>query len=70
MPEVIKTREMYDERGDDGKRKYTVTHIGETFGVSGKTVYRHLAPDAQTITPTLTSKAVNYRSSPLLCRPL
>jgi hypothetical protein len=44
---VIKAHEMYDERGAEGKRKYTVAQIGETFGVSRKTVYRHLAPGAR-----------------------
>ena len=37
-------RGMYDETGADGKRKYTVAEIAETFGVSRKTVYRHLEP--------------------------
>ena len=37
---------MYEENGDDGKRKYTVAAIAETFGVSRKTVYRHLEPSA------------------------
>ena len=37
-------RGMYDETGGDGKRKYTVAEIAETFGVSRKTVYRHLEP--------------------------
>src|SRR5689334_19457292 len=37
-------RGMYEEKGDDGKRKYTVAEIAETFGVSRKTVYRHLEP--------------------------
>jgi DNA invertase Pin-like site-specific DNA recombinase len=37
-------RGMYQEKGDDGKRKYTVAEIAETFGVSRKTVYRHLEP--------------------------
>ena len=35
---------MYDETGADGRRKYTVAEIAETFGVSRKTVYRHLEP--------------------------
>jgi DNA invertase Pin-like site-specific DNA recombinase len=35
---------MYEEKGDDGKRKYTVAEIAETFSVSRKTVYRHLEP--------------------------
>ena len=37
-------RGMYEEKGDDGRRKYTVAEIAETFGVSRKTVYRHLEP--------------------------
>jgi DNA invertase Pin-like site-specific DNA recombinase len=45
--QAIKAREMYQETGADGKRKYTVNQIGETFGVSRKTIYRHLAPAAR-----------------------
>ena len=37
-------RGMYDETGADGRRKHTVAEIAETFGVSRKTVYRHLEP--------------------------
>jgi DNA-binding CsgD family transcriptional regulator len=37
-------RGMYDETGAGGRRKYTVAEIAETFGVSRKTVYRHLEP--------------------------
>lgn len=42
--QALKAREMYDERDQRGKRKYTVAQIGETFGVSRKTIYRHLDP--------------------------
>jgi DNA invertase Pin-like site-specific DNA recombinase len=42
--QVAKAREMYDERGADGKRKWTVQQIAETFGVGRATVYRHLDP--------------------------
>jgi DNA invertase Pin-like site-specific DNA recombinase len=35
-------RQMYDDNGEDGKHKYTVTEIADTFGVSRKTIYRHL----------------------------
>ena len=35
---------MYAETGSDGKRRYTVAEIADTFGVSRKTVYRHLDP--------------------------
>ncbi len=37
-------RGMYDETGADGRRKHTVAEIAEPFGVSRKTVYRHLEP--------------------------
>ena len=36
-------RQMYDERGDDGKRRYTVDQIAAEFGVTRPTIYRHLA---------------------------
>lgn len=35
-------REMYEAKGDDGKRKNTVQEIADTIGVSRMTVYRHL----------------------------
>jgi hypothetical protein len=35
-------REMYDETGEDGKRKHTVATIAAEFGVSRPTIYRHL----------------------------
>lgn len=40
--QVLKAREMYDEHDARGTRKYTLTQIAETFGVSRKTIYRHL----------------------------
>ena len=36
-------RQMYEETGPDGKRQYTVAQIGQEFGVSRPTIYRHLA---------------------------
>ena len=33
---------MYDELGDDGKRRWTVQQIAEEFGVTRATIYRHL----------------------------
>jgi AcrR family transcriptional regulator len=33
---------MYDETGEDGKRKHTVATIAAEFGVSRPTIYRHL----------------------------
>ena len=35
-------RQMYEETGRDGKRKYTVQQIADEFGVSRPTIYRHL----------------------------
>jgi AraC-like DNA-binding protein len=40
--QALKAREMYDELDQRGKRKYTVAQIADTFGVSRKTIYRHL----------------------------
>jgi len=40
--QVLKAREMYYELDEQGKRKYTVGQISETFGVSRKTICRHL----------------------------
>ena len=58
--QTIKAREMYAETSADGKRKYTVNQIGETFAVSRKTIYRHLAPDA----PTIGSKGKQSTTGP------
>lgn len=41
--QVLLARQMYEELGDDGKRKYTVAQIAEEFGVTRPTIYRHLA---------------------------
>ncbi len=35
-------REMYDETGPDGKRRYSVAQIAAEFGVTRPTIYRHL----------------------------
>lgn len=42
--QVRQARQMYDERGEDGKRRYTVQQIADTFGVARATIYRHLDP--------------------------
>jgi DNA invertase Pin-like site-specific DNA recombinase len=44
--QVMLARQMYDETGQDGKRKYTVAQIAAEFGVSRPTIYRHLAKTA------------------------
>lgn len=35
--------QMYDEKDEHGKRKYTVQQIADEFGVTRPTIYRHLA---------------------------
>jgi DNA invertase Pin-like site-specific DNA recombinase len=43
-PRQVKlARQMYDETGEDGKRRHTVGQIAAEFGVSRPTIYRHLA---------------------------
>ncbi|MDP9988645.1 DNA invertase Pin-like site-specific DNA recombinase [Arthrobacter oryzae] len=43
-PRQVKlAREMYEEKGPDGKRAHTVEHIAQEFGVTRPTIYRHLA---------------------------
>jgi DNA invertase Pin-like site-specific DNA recombinase len=43
-PRQVKlARQMYDETGEEGKRKHTVAQIAAEFGVSRPTIYRHLA---------------------------
>jgi DNA invertase Pin-like site-specific DNA recombinase len=45
-PQKIRlARQMYDTRGEDGKRAYTVDEIAATFGVTRTTIYRHLDQD-------------------------
>lgn len=41
--QVRLARQMYDELGDDGKRRYTVAQIAAEFGITRPTIYRHLA---------------------------
>lgn len=44
-PRQVKlARRMYDELGDDGKRRYTVAAIAAEFGVTRPTIYRALEP--------------------------
>jgi DNA invertase Pin-like site-specific DNA recombinase len=44
-PRQVKlARQMYDELGDDGKRRYTVAAIAAEFGVTRPTIYRALEP--------------------------
>lgn len=40
--QVTLARAMYEETGDDGRRRYTVAQIAAEFGVTRPTIYRHL----------------------------
>jgi len=40
--EARNAQEMYDELGEDGKRKYTVAEIATAYGVTRPTIYRYL----------------------------
>lgn len=42
--QVELARQMYDEKGLDGKRLYTVKQIADELGVSRPTIYRALEP--------------------------
>lgn len=42
--QVQLARQMYEETGDDGKRRYTINQIAAEFGVTHPTIYRHLKP--------------------------
>ncbi|MGH3825428.1 MAG: recombinase family protein [Pseudonocardiaceae bacterium] len=44
--QVRLAQQMYDEIGDDGKRKHTVQQIAAEFGVTRPTIYRHLTKAA------------------------
>jgi DNA invertase Pin-like site-specific DNA recombinase len=37
---------MYEEKGPDGRRAYTVAQIAAEFGVTRPTIYRHLERNA------------------------
>jgi DNA invertase Pin-like site-specific DNA recombinase len=41
--QVNLARQMYEETGEDGKRRYTVAQIAAEFGVTRPTIYRHLS---------------------------
>lgn len=41
-------QEMYDELGDDGKRRWTVQHIADELQVSRPTIYRYLKKNQAT----------------------
>lgn len=42
-PRQVKlARDMYEEKGPDGKRAHTVERIAQEFGVTRPTIYRHL----------------------------
>ncbi len=41
--QVTLARQMYEETGADGTRRYTVAQIASEFGVTRPTIYRHLS---------------------------
>jgi DNA invertase Pin-like site-specific DNA recombinase len=44
--QVTLARQMYEETGNGGQRRYTVAQIAAEFGVTRPTIYRHLSkPD-------------------------
>jgi len=47
---------MYAEVAPDGKHRYTVAEIADTFGVSRKTIYRHLYPTGTRRQPDKTAR--------------
>jgi DNA invertase Pin-like site-specific DNA recombinase len=49
--QVRLARQMYDELGGDGKRRYTVAQIAHEFGVTRPTIYRHLVKTTTAATP-------------------
>jgi len=44
-------QDMYDEKGEDGRRRYTVAEIAAEFGVTRPTIYRHLQAQAASGAP-------------------
>jgi DNA invertase Pin-like site-specific DNA recombinase len=44
--QVQLARQMYEETGEDGKRRHTVQDIADEFGVTRPTIYRALEPKA------------------------
>ncbi len=42
-------QDMYDEKGEDGRRRYTVAEIAAEFGVTRPTIYRHLQAQAASV---------------------
>ena len=67
--QVTVARQMYDEKDADGKRRYTVAEIAETFNVSRKTIYRHLEPDQHAARLTARDSQVAAGSTFLNDRP-
>jgi DNA invertase Pin-like site-specific DNA recombinase len=49
--QVRLARQMYEELGADGKRRYTVAQIAAEFGVTRPTIYRHLAKTTSETAP-------------------
>ena len=62
-------RGMYEDKGDNGKRRYTVAEIAGTFSVSRKTVYRHLGPAGGRRQPGKTTRSLRAPAGPLATLP-
>jgi DNA invertase Pin-like site-specific DNA recombinase len=58
--QAARARQLYDERGPDGKRARTVAEIADRFGVTRATIYRHL--DVPAIAPA--AVRTQYQSRP------
>ena len=43
--QIGQARRLYDEKGADGKRRYTITELAAFLGVSRRTIYRALEPE-------------------------
>ena len=44
--QIADARKMYDEKDDNGKRRWTVEEIAQAYGVTRPTIYRHLSTAA------------------------
>ena len=56
--QVKLARQMYEETGPDGKRRYTVQQIADEFGVTRPTIYRHLSDERQSVSAVLPQETV------------
>jgi DNA invertase Pin-like site-specific DNA recombinase len=64
--QAVLARQLYDERGPDGKRACTVAQIAATLGVTRATIYRHLDRPAIAAAAAIPATAVRtqYQARP------